>query len=231
VRICLGQQACARFLVRKMYRFFVSESAVPPDAFLDPLADAYRRSDYDTALVVKTMLSSRHFFSAHAYRQRVKSPVEYVLGLVRALGQGLVAPRALVPHLELMGQHLFAPPNVKGWEGGTAWLNTATILVRHNLAYSLSLGGGEINLGNPDPTGGPAIAVDPAALTRRARIDDPAKIIAFYADLLLQGDVSDAARVRLFKFLTDDNPQDFERDRRIREMIHALLTAPEYQLA
>jgi uncharacterized protein (DUF1800 family) len=231
VRICLDQKVCATFLVRKMYRFFISESVIPPDAFLEPLADAYRKSDYDTALVVKTILSSRHFFSAHAYRHRVKSPVEYVLGLVKALGQGLIQPRALVPPLELMGQHLFAPPNVKGWEGGTAWLNTATILVRHNLAYALSLGGGEINLGNPDPTGGPAIAVDPAALARRAKIDDPAKIIGFYADLLLQGDISDAARVRLFKFLTDDNPQDFERDRRIREMIHALLTAPEYQLA
>jgi uncharacterized protein (DUF1800 family) len=231
VEICLSQDVCARFLVRKMYRFFVSESVVPPDSFIEPLAETYRKSGYDTALVVKTMLSSRHFFSAHAYRHRVKSPVEYTLGLVKALGQGLIQPRALVPHLELMGQHLFAPPNVKGWEGGTAWLNTATILVRHNMAYALSLGGGEINLGNPDPTGGPAIAVDPAAISRRARIDDPDKLITFYADLLLQGDVTDTARARLKKFMTEDDPQDYERDRRIREMIHALLTAPEYQLA
>jgi uncharacterized protein (DUF1800 family) len=241
VEICLSQDVCARFLVRKMYRFFVSESVVPPDSFIEPLAETYRKSGYDTALVVKTMLSSRHFFSAHAYRHRVKSPVEYCLGLVKALGRGMIKPRALVPYLELMGQHLFAPPNVKGWEGGTAWLNTATILVRHNMAYALTLGGGEINLSDPDPTASLAVAADPSAIARRAFIDKPEKVeayysnpdrlITFYADLLLQGDVTTAARARLKKFMTEDNPQDNERDRRINEMIHALLTAPEYQLA
>jgi uncharacterized protein (DUF1800 family) len=231
VRICLEQKACARFLVRKMYRFLVSEAEPPSDEFLEPLADAYRQSNYDTGAVVRRILSSRHFFSEHAYRQRVKSPVEYVLGLAKALGQGLVAPRALVGHLELMGQHLFAPPNVKGWEGGTAWLNTATIVVRHNLAYTLSLGGGQLNLGSPDPTGSAAIAIDPAALARRARVTEPGPLVSFYAELLLEGDLSTEARARLKEFLTAGEPEDFERDRRVHEMIHALLTTPEYQLA
>ena len=100
-----------------------------------PLADAYRKSDYDTAALVRTMLSSRHFFSEHAYRQRIKSPVEYVARAFEpSCEQERVEPGALVGQLELLGQQLFAPPNVKGWEGGKAWLNTATLLVRHNLA-------------------------------------------------------------------------------------------------
>ncbi len=231
VRICLEQKACARFLVRKLYRYFVSEAVQPTDEFLAPLADAYRKSDYDTGALVRRILSSRDFFSEHAYRQRVKSPVEYVLGLARALGQGFVAPRSLVGHLELMGQHLFAPPNVKGWEGGTAWLNTATIVVRHNLAYSLALGGGELNLGDHDPYGTAAVAVDPSALARREKIEKPDALVTFYADLLLQGELSKEARAKLKDFLTAGDPEDYERDRRVREMIHALLTTPEYQLA
>ena len=233
VRICLEQKTCARFLVRKMYRFFVSEAVQPTDEFLAPLADLYRKSSYDTAAVVRKILLSRHFSSEQSYRCRIKSPVEYVLGLTRALGQGFVSPRSLVGHLELLGQHLFAPPNVKGWEGGTAWLNTATIVVRHNLAYTMALGGGALNLGDPDPYGVAAIAVDPSALARRERppIAAPEKLVSFYADLLLQGDLSKEARARLKTFLTKDNPEDHERDRRIREMIHALLTTPEYQLA
>ncbi|HZT82691.1 MAG TPA: DUF1800 domain-containing protein, partial [Gemmataceae bacterium] len=130
VRILLEQPAAAKFLVRKLYRWFVSEAQTPPDSFLQPLADAYRKSDYDTAVVIRMMLGSRHFFSEHAYRQRVKMPVEFVLGAVRTLGQNQVSPRALVTQLEVMGQHLFAPPNVKGWECGTAWLNTATVVAR-----------------------------------------------------------------------------------------------------
>src|SRR6266567_4105748 len=63
VRIVLDHKAAARFLVRKMYAFFISESADPPAALLEPLADTYRGSDYDTAAVVRVILRSRHFYS------------------------------------------------------------------------------------------------------------------------------------------------------------------------
>src|SRR5438270_6981003 len=52
VRIILGQPAAARFLVRKLYRFLVSEHAEPPDALLEPLCTSFRQSDYDTAALL-----------------------------------------------------------------------------------------------------------------------------------------------------------------------------------
>ena len=236
VRICLQQKACARFIVRKLYRFFISEAVVPPDAFIEPLAETYRQSEYNTGALVRTILSSRHFFSDHAYRQRVKSPVEYALGLVRALGQGmlgqnLVNPGALIVHLELMGQHLFAPPNVKGWEGGKGWLNTATLLERQNLAFRVAMEGGKLNLDALDVTRGIAVAIDPSALARIKGITKPEALVSFYAELLLQADLAPAAQDRLKAFLTEGKPKNYQRDTRIREMIHALLTMPEYQLA
>ena len=101
------------------------------------------------------MLRSRHFYSAFAYRQRVKGPVEYVVGLLRALeaempgeAVGLSLPAAT----QELGQTLFAPPNVKGWDGGQAWLNTATVLARHNLAWRLLQG----------PSGPHAVRLNPA---------------------------------------------------------------------
>ncbi|HXJ44295.1 MAG TPA: DUF1800 domain-containing protein, partial [Bryobacteraceae bacterium] len=47
VRIILAQPAASRFLVRKLYHFFVSENLQPSDAFLEPLAERFRKSDYD----------------------------------------------------------------------------------------------------------------------------------------------------------------------------------------
>ena len=91
VRIVLEQPAAARFLVRKLYAFFVSEIA-PPDALLEPLCESFRKSDYDIAALVRTMLSSRLFFSEHAFRKRIKSPVEYVLGAVRAVYRATTKP-------------------------------------------------------------------------------------------------------------------------------------------
>src|SRR5262249_12953578 len=85
VRIVLEQPAAARFLVRKFFHFLVSEQAVPPDSLLEPLCKSFRKSDYDIAGLVRTILASRHFYSGHAFRQRIKGPAEYVLGAVQAV--------------------------------------------------------------------------------------------------------------------------------------------------
>jgi uncharacterized protein (DUF1800 family) len=149
VRIVLKRPVAARFLVRKLYRDFVSEQQVPPDSLIEPLADSFRKSDYDISHLMRTMLSSRHFFSNYAFRQRIKSPVEYVLGSVRAVYRDYpegdpnrqnVPLRQLASRIDAMGQPLFAPPNVKGWRGGEAWLTTSTMLTRQNFAQAVAMG-------------------------------------------------------------------------------------------
>jgi uncharacterized protein (DUF1800 family) len=179
VRIILGQEAVARFLVRKLYRFLISENSEPADRFLEPLADAFRKSDYDVTALVRTILSSRHFYSEHAFRQRVKSPVEYVLGAVQAVYRRYgeteadyrpLPQQALVGWLEAMGQPLFAPPNVKGWPGGRTWLNTSTVLERDNFAEALALG----TLWTRPVRGAPTAAVMVPSLTAAELADKPA---------------------------------------------------------
>jgi hypothetical protein len=139
VRLCCDHDACAKFLVGKLYTFLVSETR-PPERLLEPLATAFRKTDYDIASLVKTILSSRLFFSQHAYRKRVKWPVEYAVGAVRAACPGRVPLSDLTDPLAKMGQNLFAPPNVKGWRTGTDWLNSATLLARNNFAEKVALG-------------------------------------------------------------------------------------------
>jgi uncharacterized protein (DUF1800 family) len=221
VRIVLEQPAAAGFLVRKLYRFFISEAADPPAALLKPLADSFRASDYDLGALVTTMLRSRHFFSGYANRQRVKSPVELVLGTAWALLASTVSPLTLIRQLEAMGQQLFAPPNVKGWEGGQSWLNTATVLARHNFAERL-VGGrfGEL-----------IAASDWSAGEANAAVGGPDQTVSALVDLLLQGGIQEAARGKLVAFLADGAPQGKDLNGRVREAVHAILTMPEYQLA
>lgn len=139
VRLCCDQPACAKFLVGKLYTFLVSETP-PPQRLLAPIADQFRKSDYDIADLVKTMLGSRLFFSAHAYCKRVKWPVEFVIEAVRSVIPGRTPFSELVEWLPSMGQSLFSPPNVKGWRTGTDWLNSATLLARNNFAERVALG-------------------------------------------------------------------------------------------
>src|SRR5262249_16709233 len=151
VRILLEEKSCARFLVRKLYRNFVSENQQPPEALLEPLCEQLRKNDYDVAAVLRTMLASNHFFSDYAFRQRIKSPVDFTIGTVRSVASGQLPQSVLVTRLEGMGQDLFAPPNVKGWTGAQAWLNTSTILTRQNFGQAVAMG----TLWNNVPTRGP----------------------------------------------------------------------------
>src|SRR5262245_16829005 len=139
VRICCDQDCCAKFLVGKVYTYLISETK-PPEKLLEPLADRFRKSNYDSASLVNTMLASRLFFSEHAYHKRVKWPAEYAVEAVRAVTPGRVPLADLVDPLSKMGQVLFAPPNVKGWRTGTDWLNSATLLARNNFAETVALG-------------------------------------------------------------------------------------------
>jgi hypothetical protein len=157
VRLCCDHDACAKFLVGKLYTFLVSETQ-PPERLLEPLAERFRKSNYDIASLVSVMLSSRLFFSQHAYRKRVKWPVEYALGAVRAACPGRVPLSDLTDPLAKMGQSLFAPPNVKGWRTGTDWLNSATLLARNNFAEKVALGDWSRDGSRPrNSTFGPAV--------------------------------------------------------------------------
>jgi hypothetical protein len=245
VRIVVGQPAAARFLVRKLYHFLISESVDPPAALLEPLCDSFRKSEYDITALVRTMLSSRHFFSSHAFRQRVKSPVEFVLGAIQAVylrcdekdpDYRPLPQRVLVARLAAMGQRLFAPPNVKGWPGGRSWLNTSTMLERDNFGEALAMG----NLWNnpPAPSSTPSLgehppsrALDPARLLHEERASRPEDVVRVLIDLHLPGGIRPEARARLVAFVADSNPSGAALERRAREAVHAIMTMAEYQLA
>lgn len=171
LRILLEQPTCARFLVRKLYRFYISEQYTPPDRFIEPLAESLRKSDYDIKALLRTMLSSRHFFSAYAYRQRIKSPVEFAVGAAWTLVERNFPQGALTAWLDAMGQTLFAPPNVKGWPGGTAWLNTSTVLIRSNFALALATG----NLHFEGGRGDSALRVSAQIAEERSRFEEAAR--------------------------------------------------------
>ncbi len=127
-----------RRLARKLWSFFVSEVQPANEGFVARIATIYAQSDCHMAPVVHAVLSSPEFDSPSSYFARFSWPVEYVARSFKEVGYaGFTLNRALNP-LSNMGQQLFEPPDVAGWERGAGWFSTASMLARMNFAASLT---------------------------------------------------------------------------------------------
>jgi uncharacterized protein (DUF1800 family) len=124
------------FITRKLFRFFVCDEPGPSDQLLEPLAKKLADDDLSTAGVVRTIVGSRLMLSDWSMGRKVRSPVDMAIGLLRTL-EATTNFNRLSDRLREVGQGLFYPPNVKGWDGGRAWINSSTLVGRANLVHQL----------------------------------------------------------------------------------------------
>ena len=143
-RIILSRKESSEFLCRKLYRFFINDGPGMPDVKVatvtKALAEELRKKQYEMKPVLRMLFRSQHFYDAANRGATIKSPVQLTVQTIRELG---VPPRdlsTLNSATDLMGQSLFMPPSVKGWECGQTWINTSTFFVRQNLAVYLITG-------------------------------------------------------------------------------------------
>ena len=183
--VMLAQPEAANFLVTKLWREFVSPT---PDAReIERVATAFRASGYETKVALRALLLSDAFWDPQNRGTLVKSPVELVVGALRTLPSDVAVTRAVVAGTARMGEVLFAPPNVRGWPGGDAWINSATLAARQQFlaratrmssmsAVDGAHAGALERLLLPLPPVGDAVAEavaerEPAAVIRAAMLD------------------------------------------------------------
>jgi uncharacterized protein (DUF1800 family) len=213
VRIALDRRASAEMLVRELWRYLISEEAEPGPDLLEPLVDGFY-PDYDVAALLERILRSNLFYSPLAYRARVKSPVEYAVGIVRA-HEALVATEPLAIDLAGLGQDVCHPPTGDGWPGGRYWVNGFTMAGRANLAADLLAGSGRYGR-----------KLDPEALSARHGRANMTAAAEFLGDVFLQGDLPPG--------ITDLLRRAAGRGRlseQARRLAGCLVTLPEYHLA
>ena len=142
----LAQRTCAEFICWKLYRFFVAD--IPPDFSRTPphaqrviraMAATMRRERYAIKPALRELFLSEHFHDPAIACSKIKSPAEVVVGAIRSMHTPTRSLGKLLDAMDLMGQDLFHPPNVAGWAGGRAWINTSTLFARQNtLVYLLA---------------------------------------------------------------------------------------------
>jgi uncharacterized protein (DUF1800 family) len=147
VNAILAKDACSRFIAGKLYRAFVHDFPIGDPAFdraaqmcIVEMAQTLRGTEYNIGKVLNKVFRSAHFYHASVRNEQIKSPVQLLTSAIRSLGVPARDVGVLADASERMGQELFQPPSVKGWDGGKAWISTSSMFVRQNSMVFLLTG-------------------------------------------------------------------------------------------
>ncbi len=134
VDILLAQDACPRWVAGKLLEHF--EGRMPPKERVESYAKFLRANNYRIDAFLKKLFDDPDFYSPEVVGQRIVGPIEFMVANCRRL---CVNPpgNVMAAGASLLGQQVFGPPNVKGWDGGRAWITTSTFLQRGNLVGML----------------------------------------------------------------------------------------------
>jgi len=124
----LQQKQTAFFIARKVYRYFVNE--VVDEDRVEWLANRFYQSNYDIRGLMHDIFSSDWFYDAKNIGCKIKSPVELLVGIRRALPMTIQNEEVQLVLQRLLGQVLFYPPNVAGWPGGKNWIDSSSLMIR-----------------------------------------------------------------------------------------------------
>ena len=220
------------FISKKLFEFFAYDN--PEQEIISELSRTFNDTGYSIKAVVEKILTSEEFYSHMAYRAKIKSPAELVVGTLRNLGVETnwkhIGPNYLTP----MGQELFNPFDVSGWPEGGEWINSSTLLNRLNFANAVSNGSKNI------------FDYDIVASLKSHNINSTVQTVDYFLDLFLDGVVSDQEKAVFVGYLdglvnklvnrdyslTFDGKYDARLNKwRLGSLIYLVMSSPDYQLA
>jgi uncharacterized protein (DUF1800 family) len=235
----VAQPQAARFITAKVWNYFSGQT--PDDKLTDALAAVFRANGNNFKPFLRVMFRSEEFYGDNIVRNQVKSPVQWLIGSVRMLECDLPPTLVSWGMTRQLGQDLFAPPNVKGWDGGITWITTNTLLTRYNDAQALvegtlpQLAAGDF-AGKGGANGQKAlrqlqrvrmggVSVE-KILTPEERADKDS-LVAALEHRLLQSPLKGKQEATLHDFL--DSKEELN-DADILTVIRLMMSTPEYQV-
>jgi uncharacterized protein (DUF1800 family) len=233
-RLATSPQA-AHFISLKLAERFVSDD--PPPVLVDRMAKTFLKKKGDIREVLSVMFRSPEFWNDGAYRDKVKTPFEFIASAVRATGGEVDDATALTRQLNNMGMPLYGaqPPTGYSMKAET-WVSSSALLNRMN--FALALTSGKIK----------GVKVDVAQLAGGNLPSAPSDCTLALSALetsLLAGDISKqthdsittqidsgtvaAAQAKLQNKAAARKPSDQVRSSDVNTMAGLLLGSPEFQ--
>lgn len=217
IDIILQHPSSSRYVAKKLIEFFAHRR--PADETIDRLAHVLRSNNGDLMPMLKSLFRSEEFYSERAMGQQIKSPVELMVGTIRIAGIKQVDYNLVDQALQAMGQTLYQPPNVGGWEEGHTWISANRILLRYNAVADLV----------------EQSQVDLASMVE-GKAANAAEAVDYLSRSCLVTHLSDQQRQELVAFLGELPPAGQwaqERDSlnaRLRGTLLLMMSTPDYQV-
>jgi len=236
----VAQPQAARFITAKLWNYFAGQP--PADELNGALAAVFREHGNNFKPLLRVMFRSEEFYDPAVVRNQVKGPVQWLVGTARVLECDLPPTVICEGITRRLGQDLFAPPNVKGWDGGISWITTTTLLDRYNTA-ALLVQGADVPTarleamqqmtpmaGNQAESQGGRVHVGGVNVDKILSPDERAdkdRVVAALEHRLLQSALKGDQAKALSDFL---NAQGKLNDASIRAAIRLMMCTPEYQV-
>lgn len=213
----------SRFIVKKLYRFFVYSEidAAAETNVIEPLALIFRTNNWEVKPVLEALLKSEHFYDAINRGAQIKSPLDHIISVSREWN--MVFPNSITEYADAYAmwnyvmnaaananQNLGDPPSVAGWPAYyqtpqfyELWVNTDTLPKRNQYT--------DIMIGNGYTRNGKKIWIDAVEFTKTlVNPSDPNQLITDVLDIIFQMSLSQATRDQLKKdFLLSGQDQDY----------------------
>lgn len=259
IDLIFEQEAAAKFICRKLYRWFVyyKMDEQVEEQIITPLANLLVDSNFEIAPVLQRLLESQHFFDAELIGPMIKNPLDFTIGLIRQFELAIPddfnkeyrvwnALNKLLPNLQMV---YFEPPDVAGWkayyqEPGyyQIWISSVTLTARMQYTDLLSVEGRRVS----------AVPILLDVLSFIQKIEDaldPNAVIETFAKILFTQPLSEQQHIYLKEILIPglpdyewtveysdylSNPTDKDLrqgvENRLRMLIKTMLSMPEYYL-
>ncbi len=237
VNLIFKKDQCAKFMAVKLWEFFAYEK--PVDSAMADLAATFRKSDYELKPVLREIFLSKEFYGEKSMATQIKSPVQYLVQLLKELEMESAPLGFPIMGQTQLGQVLFMPPNVAGWDWGKAWINTNTLLTRYNLAGALTKGsvsemmgregkgGRKLGLGNKARGG--SLGPNFEKMASESQRNETGKLVDDLITRFFCVPVPAKARDSFIAYADSKKGVSFT-DKELGELCHLMLSTPYYQL-
>jgi uncharacterized protein (DUF1800 family) len=130
--------ATAQRLATTLYRFFVNETDPVDATTVNAMAATYLANGTNIKPMLRTLFISSSFRNPNNFFKRYSWPVEFVVRAIKETGWAGYSVNSAITPLTNMGQTLYEPPDVNGWDLGPGWFSTSSMLQRMNFSSALA---------------------------------------------------------------------------------------------